>query len=151
MKLLECRLNAIKWYINFSLCACVPAASIKISWTILMISQKPKWCTITRHHIEGSVFWDLRKGYLYLTRPFSLVSWSRFFLWSCDAVFQYTMHNKLSNSFVWVSPSTSDLEFHLLLWRYKRRSSDKIFHLKKYRITKRSSRAKVTFNFKTSG
>ena len=27
----------------------------------------------------------------------------------------YTMHNKFSNCFVWVSPSTSDLEFHLLL------------------------------------
>ena len=26
----------------------------------------------------------------------------------------YTMHNKFSNCFVWVSPSTSDLEFHLL-------------------------------------
>ena len=26
----------------------------------------------------------------------------------------YTMHNKFSNCFVWVSPSTSDLKFHLL-------------------------------------
>ena len=26
----------------------------------------------------------------------------------------YTMHNKFSNCFVWLSPSTSDLEFHLL-------------------------------------
>ena len=59
----------------------------------------------------------------------------------------YTMHNKFSNCFVWVSPSTSDHEFHLLSWRYTRRSSDKIFHLKKYRITKRSGRAKVTWVF----
>ena len=63
----------------------------------------------------------------------------------------YTMHNKFSNCFVWVSPSTSDLEFQLRLWRYKHQSSDKIFHFKKYRITKRRGRAKVTFNFKTSG
>ena len=63
----------------------------------------------------------------------------------------YTMHNKFSNCFVWVSLSTSDLEFDLLSWRYKRLSSDKIFHLKKNRITKRSGRAKVMFNFKTSG
>ena len=27
---------------------------------------------------------------------------------------RYTMHNKFSNCFVWVSPSTSDLKFHLL-------------------------------------
>ena len=26
----------------------------------------------------------------------------------------YTMHNKFSKCFVWMSPSTSDLEFHLL-------------------------------------
>ena len=26
----------------------------------------------------------------------------------------YTMHNKFSNCLVWVSPSTSDLKFHLL-------------------------------------
>ena len=42
----------------------------------------------------------------------------------------YTMHNKFSNWFVWVSPSTSDLKFHLLSWRYKRRTYDKHFHLK---------------------
>ena len=29
-------------------------------------------------------------------------------------IYIYTMHNKFSNCFVWVSPSTSDLEFHLL-------------------------------------
>ena len=63
----------------------------------------------------------------------------------------YTMHNKFSNCFVWVSPSTSDLEFHLLSRRYKRQSSDKNFHLKKYRITKCDDRAKVTLDFKTSG
>ena len=73
-----------------------------------------------------------------------------FSIYQCLVVF-YTMHNKFSNCFVWVSPSTSDLELHLLSCRYKRRSSDKIFHLKKYRIIKRSSRAKVTFNLKTSG
>ena len=27
---------------------------------------------------------------------------------------RYTMHNKFSNCFVWVSQSISDLEFHLL-------------------------------------
>ena len=68
-----------------------------------------------------------------------------------QATANYTMHNKFSNCLVWVSPSTSDLEFHLQSWRYKRRSSDKIFLLKKYRITKRSGRAKVTLNVKTSG
>ena len=26
----------------------------------------------------------------------------------------YTMHNKFSNCFVWMNPSTSDLKFHLL-------------------------------------
>ena len=41
---------------------------------------------------------------------------------------KYTMHNKFSNCFVWVSPSTSDLKFHLLSWRYKRWTSDKNFH-----------------------
>ena len=71
--------------------------------------------------------------------------------YECTRMVKNTMHNKFSNCFVWVSPSTSDLKFHLLSQRYKRRSSDKIFHLKKYRITKRSGRAKVTFNFKTSG
>ena len=54
----------------------------------------------------------------------------------------YTMQNKFSNCFVCVSQSTLDLEFHLLSWRYKRRSFDKNFHLKKYRIIKRSGRAK---------
>ena len=63
----------------------------------------------------------------------------------------YTMHNKFSNCFVWVSPSTSELKVNLLSLRYKRRSSDKVFHFKKYRITKRNGRAKSTFNFKTSG
>ena len=46
----------------------------------------------------------------------------------------YTMHNKFSNCFVWVSPSTSDLEFHLVSWRYTRRSPDKSIHLKKYQL-----------------
>ena len=75
----------------------------------------------------------------------------------------YTMHNKFSNGFVWVSPPSSDLKFHLLSWRYNRRTSDKNFHykvlvfcvffffIKKYRIAKRCGRAKVTLNFKTSG
>ena len=44
---------------------------------------------------------------------------------------RYTMHNKFTNCFVSVSLSTSDLNFHLLSWRYKRRSSDKNFHKKK--------------------
>ena len=42
----------------------------------------------------------------------------------------YTMQNKFSNCFVWVSPSTLDLKFHFLVQRYKRRSCDKDFHVK---------------------
>ena len=36
----------------------------------------------------------------------------------------YTMHNKFSNCFVWVNPSTSFFKFHFLSCRYKCRSSD---------------------------
>ena len=43
----------------------------------------------------------------------------------------YTMYSKFSDCFVWMSPSTPDLEFHLMLLGYMRRSSDKNFHLKK--------------------
>ena len=40
----------------------------------------------------------------------------------------YTMHNKFSNCFVWVSQCKSDLKFHLLSCKYMRPSSDKNFH-----------------------
>ena len=54
------------------------------------------------------------------------------------------MHNKFSNCFVWVSPSTSDLRFHdMKIWQE--------FPFKKYGITKGRGRANVTSNFKTSG
>ena len=43
-------------------------------------------------------------------------------------VSNYTMHTKFSNCFVCMSPSTSDIKFHLLSCRYKRRTSDKNFH-----------------------
>ena len=34
--------------------------------------------------------------------------------WSCDLENLYTMHNKFSNCFVWVSPSKPELKFHFL-------------------------------------
>ena len=58
-----------------------------------------------------------------------------FILWTSilnTLILQYTMHNKFSNHFECLSPSTSDLELHLLALRYKHRSSDKNFHIKKH-------------------
>ena len=43
------------------------------------------------------------------------------------------------------------LSFILFAWRYNHRSSDKDFHVFNYRIFKRSGRANVTLDFKTSG
>ena len=39
---------------------------------------------------------------------------SRIFSFICSVKNTYTMQNKFSNFFVWVSPSTSDLTFHFL-------------------------------------
>ena len=37
-----------------------------------------------------------------------------YFICECFIHEKYTMRNKFSNCFVWMSPSTLDLEFHLL-------------------------------------
>ena len=63
---------------------------------------------------------------------------------------KYTMHNKFSNCFVWVSPSKSDLKFHFLALRYKRRSPDNNFHVNIYRFFNRSDCTNVTLDFETS-
>ena len=64
--------------------------------------------------------------------------------------FNYTMHNKFSNCFVWVSPSKSELKFHFLAYRYKRRLPDINFHVKIYRFFNRSGCTNVTLDFETS-
>ena len=63
----------------------------------------------------------------------------------------FTMHNKLSNCFVWVSPSTTDFEFHLLSWRYRRRSSDKNFHLKNTELPKAAAVLKWRWILRLAG
>ena len=62
----------------------------------------------------------------------------------------YTMHNKFSNCYVWVSPPTSNLKF---IFCHEDSFADHLtrFSIKKYRITKRSGRAKVTFNLRLVG
>ena len=61
----------------------------------------------------------------------------------------YTMHIKFSYCFVWVS--SSDLEFHLLSWRYKRRSSDKIFHFKNTELSNAAAVLKWLLIFRLAG
>ena len=62
----------------------------------------------------------------------------------------YTMHNKFSNCFSWVSPSTPDLKIHFIALGYERRSPDNNFHVKIYRIFERRSCANMTLDFETS-
>ena len=64
-------------------------------------------------------------------------------------VYTMPMHNDFSNCFAWVSPSTSDLKFHFLALKYKRRSPDNDFHVKNTELIRRGC-PNVTLDFETS-
>ena len=69
------------------------------------------WCSNTSHwHVTPVLFVNIYITHLYSLVIYLLVEHVQVLL----MINKYTMHNKFSNCFIWVSPSTSDLRFHLL-------------------------------------